>query len=112
MAIRKVAPLVVGVVILTGSIGRAVGESLYVYKNPQGVEVIGQKGQTLGSKSVLITNDPADEEFWQFDLRINEGMVARVIGSKEKCEVSRNTVPRFANLSEPCRGPYYFKRVQ
>jgi len=106
--------LAVSVLVLAGcarTSGRAVvGQSYYVYKNDKGVEVIGQKWQTAGSKPAVVTNDPADEEFWQFDARINDGMIYNVIGSKEKCEAARNSSARVASLTDPCKGPFYFKR--
>ena len=94
-----------------GTTGRAVvGQKFYVYKNDQGLEVLGQEWQKRGAKSAVVTNDPADEEFSQFDARINEGMIFNVIGSKAQCETVRNRTPRLASLSDPCQGPFYFKR--
>ena len=87
-----------------------VGQKFYVYKNEQGAEVLGREWQRSGAKSATVTNDPADEEFWQFAVRINEGLILNSTGSKEKCEAARNRTPRGASLSDPCQGPFYFKR--
>ncbi len=105
--------LFVSVLMLAGcaTSGRAVvGQTYYVYKNNKGIEVLGQKWQTEGSKPAVVTNNPADEEFWQFEARINDGTLFNVIGSKDRCEASRNSTPRLTSLTEPCKGPFYFRR--
>lgn len=108
MTTRMLTALFVSTLILAGCArsGRAVvGETYYVYKNDQGIEVLAGTWQAGRSKEAVVTNDATDEEFWQFDARINQGMIFNVIGSKDKCESARKPA-----MTDPCKGPFYFKR--
>jgi len=109
------------------------GKSYYVYKNASGNEVL--TGRPCGNavdpcnktmEDARVTNNPADEEFWQFEARpkntvymgpfgipivpIPAGRISKdfnVIGSQATCEPVR---ARIADPTEPCKGPFYFQR--
>jgi hypothetical protein len=68
---------------------------------------------------VTVTNNPDDEEFWQFEARVKVRAAVgipygrmpqdyNVIGSRDTCEEVRARVT--ADPTEPCQGPYFFKR--
>jgi hypothetical protein len=72
-------------------------------------------------RDARVTNNPADEEFWQFEARpmvralvgIPYGRMPQdfnVIGSKERCEAARASITPADTPTEPCKGPFYFKR--
>ena len=109
-----IVPLVALTIIVTGCAplgGRAeTGTRFYVYRTAQGHEVLGVKWQKSGAMAAVVTNDQSDEEFWQFDARVNDGVPYNVIGTREKCEAVRTASPHWASLTDPCRGPYFFKR--
>ena len=101
------------------------GKSYYVYKNPAGNEVLTDMpcGNAVdpcnkGMKDARVTNNPADEEFWQFEARVQVRSLVgipygrvptdfNVIGPKERCESARAAV---TDPTEPCKGPFYFQR--
>lgn len=74
---------------------------------------------------IVVTENAADEEFWEFEYRIlaapASSMVGKdyfsyVIGSRDDCEAKRLQAQRFYQESQsrvrtgPCIGPHYFKR--
>lgn len=97
----------------------------YVTRNARGQEVLTGaclRGQTTeecqSMRSVTITNNPSDEEFWQFEARVQVRALVgipygrmpqdyNVIGPQEQCEAVRATV---RDPTEPCKGPFYFRR--
>jgi hypothetical protein len=101
------------------------GKRYYVYKNASGNEVLTDMpcGNAVdpcnkGMRDARATSNPADEEFWQFEARVQVRSPAgiqygrmpqdfNVIGSRERCESVRATV---TDPTEPCKGPFYFKR--
>ena len=68
-----------------------------------------------------VTNDPADEEFWQFRGQVPRYAVIfaipvpagrndadfNVIGSRDTCESVR---AKMTGDTQPCKGPFYFRR--
>lgn len=75
---------------------------------------------------IAVTENAADEEFWEFEYRIlaapTSSMVGKdyshyVIGSRAACEAKRLEGQRFYQESQsrvhtgPCIGPHYFKRI-
>ena len=73
---------------------------------------------TIPCPRVVVTNNPADEEFWQFEARVKvraligipygrEPRDYNVIGAQDTCEAVR---ARVTDPTEPCKGPFYFKR--
>jgi hypothetical protein len=69
-------------------------------------------------KDARVTNDPTDEEFWQFEARIMVRALIgipygrmpqdfNVIGTQARCEAARAEVK---DPTEPCKGPFYFRR--
>jgi hypothetical protein len=101
------------------------GHSYYVYKNGHGHEILTPQpcGNTTDAcnnamQQAQVTNDPADEEFWQFEARVMVRALIgipygrmpqdfNVIGTKARCETVRAGVN---DPTEPCQGPYYFRR--
>ena len=101
------------------------GKGYYVYKNAAGNEVLTDMpcGNAVdpcnkGMRDARVTNNPADEEFWQFEARVMVRAVVgipygrmpqdfNVIGPKERCETARASV---TDPTEPRKGPFYFKR--
>jgi hypothetical protein len=101
------------------------GKSYYAYKNTAENEILTDMpcGNavdpcTKGMRDARVTNNPADEEFWQFEARVMVRALVgipygrmpqdfNVIGSKERCESARATV---TDPTDPCKGPFYFKR--
>jgi len=101
------------------------GHHSYLYTTPSGREIL--TTQACGSvtdpcneryRRVTITNDPADEEFWQFEERVQVRALigipygrmpqdVNVIGTQEQCEAVRATVK---DPTDPCKGPFYFRR--
>jgi hypothetical protein len=84
--------------------------------------------ECLSMRPVTITNNPSDEEFWQFKARPKEMLYMpvpvfyypivpigryrvrrhlNVIGSQETCEAVRATL---MDPTESCTGPFYFHR--
>jgi hypothetical protein len=113
-------------VLLTGCAGTTeVGHGYYVYPNAKGQEVL--TGAPCGNsvdpcnesmRSATVTNKPTDEEFWQFEARVKVqswtgipyGRMPKdynVIGPREQCEAVRASVRA---PTEPCKGPFYFRR--
>jgi hypothetical protein len=108
-----------------GTEATTAGQHSYIYTTPAGKEVLttlpcGNITDPCNERyrSVTITNNPSDEEFWQFEARIvvraNIGIPYgrrpqdfNVIGTRDDCEALRSTakVP-----TEPCKGPFYFRR--
>ena len=109
------------------------GYQYYVYTNPEGqVALAGVRGVLGGGTTVrcgppctvqtaTVTNDPVDEEFWQFEARVKvraligipygrEPRDFSVIGPRETCEATRARVAAGGTPTEPCRGPFYFRR--
>jgi hypothetical protein len=75
---------------------------------------------------IVVTENAADEEFWEFEYRIlaapTSSMVGKdysyyVIGSRAACEAKRLEAQRFYQESQsrvhtgPCIEPHYFKRI-
>ena len=75
---------------------------------------------------IVVTENAADEEFWEFEYRIlvapTSSMVGKdyssyVIRSRADCEAKRLEAQRFYQESQsrvhtgPCIGPHYFKRI-
>src|SRR5262245_13558862 len=69
---------------------------------------------------VRITTDPTDEEFWQFEARVQVramigipyGRMPRdvsIVGPQARCEAIRAAVLK-DTPTEPCKGPFYFHR--
>jgi hypothetical protein len=120
---------------------------MFIAKTPQGQEVLTatclrwqspQECQAMAP--VTITRDPADEEFWMFDLQrkggtgggtpfVNPGGTGAaaaglavallgsasqripVLGSQEQCEARRAQFDTWgAWLTRACEGPLYFRR--
>jgi len=95
----------------------------YITRNDRGQEILTGPcgGRTLeGCQSVTITNNPADEEFWQFEARVKVRALVgipygrmpqdyNVIGPRRLCEAVRATVKPDIP-TEPCKGPFYFRR--
>ena len=92
------------------------------------------RGQTSeecqSMRPVAVTNNPSDEEFWQFRARLKNTLYweplgipilfipigppgrsvprdINVIGSRETCEAVR---ARVTDPTESCKGPFYFHR--
>jgi len=102
------------------------GHSYYVYKNGQGHEVLTSMpcGNAVDPCNKMmqdahVSNDPADEEFWQFEARVMVRSLVgipygrmpqdfNVIGSRETCEAVR---ARVKDPTEACKGPFYFRRI-
>ncbi len=102
------------------------GHHFYLGSTATGKPIIGfsciVKGEyaigTIPCPRVAVTNSPADEEFWQFEARLKgraligipygrEPRDFNVIGSQETCEAVRRQA---TDPTEPCKGPFYFKR--
>ncbi len=126
------------------------------WTNPQGVELVtrdcptlspggwdeskGEYRQAVHATCVDVpgTTDPADVEFWKFDLhyvvqhylygaipvspKYKSGQTTKVgvVGSREACEAVRIQMDRkpqgvagdeTTSMTEACTGPYYFRRV-
>lgn len=109
------------VLILTGC-GSGGMSQQYVGKNRQGQEILTGNCEAAAvcaeMRPVTVTNNPADEEFWQFEARVKVRSLVgipygrmpadyNVIGSRERCEALRATV---TDPTEPCKGPFYFRR--
>jgi len=75
---------------------------------------------------IVVTENAADEEFWEFEYRILAAPISSmlgkdysyyVIGSREACEARRLEAQRFYQESQSrvhagsCIGPHYFKRT-
>jgi len=69
---------------------------------------------------VRVTNDPGDEEFWQFEARIMTDATSgitdaaeprdhNVIGPRDRCEDERVHWTARAIPTGPCRGPFFFR---
>jgi hypothetical protein len=121
-----------GTVLLTGCTGTtAVGHRYHLLRNASGHEVLGAIGEPgpspcgalicPGAVYARVTNDPHDEEFWQFEARIsvyaNVGIPYgrqprdyNVIGSRDRCEDERVHWIARSIPTEPCRGPFFFRR--
>jgi hypothetical protein len=103
-----------------------VGDRTYLYKTAAGQEILttlpcGNVADPCNARyqSVTITNNPADEEFWQFERRLQVRAAIgipygrmpqdiNVIGTREQCEAVRSRVKD--DPTEPCKGPFYFHR--
>jgi hypothetical protein len=125
-----------GIVCLTAIVGLLLGacvtgtnekgHSYYVYKNAKGQEIltplpcgnaVDPCNETM--KDAKVTNDPSDEEFWQFEARVMVRALIgipygrmpqdfNVIGTQARCEAVRAGVN---DPTEPCQGPFYFRRA-
>ena len=120
--------------LIVGCMGTTeVGHSYYVNRNAKGQEVLspGACGNAVDPcneemRSATVTNNPADEEFWQFEARpkntlyfgpfglpiipVPGGRIPKdfnVIGPQTTCEAVR---ARVTDPTEPCKGPFYFHR--
>jgi hypothetical protein len=115
--------------LLSGGCGTevtTVGGRTYLYKTPSGQEVLttlpcGNAADSCNERyrSATITNNSADEEFWQFERSIQVRAAigipygrrpqdVNVIGTREQCEAVRSRVKDA--MAEPCKGPFYFHR--
>lgn len=101
------------------------GQHSYLYTTASGREILttlpcGNTADPCNERyqSVTITNNPADEEFWQFEERVKvQALIGipygrrpqdiNVIGTREQCEAVRATVKDPTDL---CKGPFYFRR--
>ena len=68
-----------------------------------------------------MTNNPADEEFWQFEARIKVRALVgipygrmpqdyNIIGTQDRCGRIRAAVAQSGTPAEACKGPFYFRR--
>lgn len=121
--------LVVAASLLLGGCGTestATGHKTYLYKTTSGQAILttlpcGDQTDPCNERyqSATITNNPADEEFWQFEMRVRVRALIgipygrrpediNVIGTREHCEAVRAKVKD--DPTEPCKGPFYFRR--
>ena len=113
-------------VLLTGCTGTTeMGHGYYVYRNARGYEVLTSIpcGNSVdpcneSMRDAAVTNNSSDEQFWQFEARVKVrslfgipyGRMPRdfnVIGTQEQCEAVRD---RVREPTEPCKGPFFFRR--
>ena len=103
--------------------GCQMGNQWWVMRNAGGQEVLGNvcgqaytPAQCDARELVMVTRNPADEEFWKFEPRssfkdwVARGMAEEsypVIGPQANCEAAR---ARVGSPSKPCSGPFYFRR--
>lgn len=101
------------------------GHSYYVYKNANGHDIltplpcgnaVDPCNKTM--QDAKVTDDPGDEEFWQFEARVMVRALVgipygrmpqdfNVIGNQARCEAVRADVK---DPTEACKGPFYFRR--
>ena len=104
------------------------GHQTYLYKAANGQEILttlpcGNTSDPCNQRysTVTITNDPRDEEFWQFETRVQVRALIgisygrrpqdiNVIGPREQCEAVREKIKN--DPTEPCKGPFYFRRSE
>jgi hypothetical protein len=69
---------------------------------------------------IVVTENAADEEFWEFIFRMPPGRRARASpssdpflspGGRAQCEAMRGVHERNNVHAGPCIGPHYFKRT-
>jgi hypothetical protein len=121
--LRRLTALL-GIVFVTGCTGTTqVGHRYSLMKTLNGELLTGVPvicSAPTCSKA-LVTNDPHDEEFWQFETRIKirslngiaygrEPRDYNVIGSRERCEDERIHWTARSIPTERCRGPFFFRR--
>lgn len=100
----------------------------WVGKHTRGHEVLtltclpGQSASECTSmRTVTITNQAGDEEFWIFEARVKVraaigipyGRMPQdysVIGGQGACEAVRAEVAKTETPTEACKGPFYFRR--
>lgn len=100
----------------------------FVGKNAQGQEVLtgtcmpGQSAKDCQAmQTVTITNASGDEEFWQFEARVQVRALVgipygrmpqdyNVIGTQARCEEVRAEATKMQTPTEACKGPFYFRR--
>jgi hypothetical protein len=125
---RTRLPILLAMLVLTTGCGTeptTPGQKSYIYTTDAGKEILTTLacGNTTDPcneryRSVTITNNPSDQEFWQFEARIvvraNIGIPYgrrpqdfNVIGNQDQCETVRSRVQA---PTESCKGPFYFRR--
>jgi hypothetical protein len=100
----------------------------WIGKNAQGQEVLTagcipyqSASDCVAMRTVTITNQAVDEEFWIFEARVEVranigipyGRMPRdfaVIGLQDRCESVRAEVAKTDTPTEACKGPFYFRR--
>jgi hypothetical protein len=110
-----------GTVLLTGCATSltAPGHGYYLTQDRYGRPMLVSCG--LGPCNTRVTNDPHDEEFWQFEARLKIRSVSgipygreprdyNVIGSRDRCEDERVHWIARSIPTELCRGPFFFRR--
>jgi len=77
---------------------------------------------TIKCTPIVVTENPSDEEFWQFEARVKVRALIgipygrmpqdfAIAGTQQQCEEFRQGVGREGTPTEPCVGPHYFKRL-